>query len=212
MVTVNLMGAKVMPLGTLFGMQFNISVAIFLMPILFTIIDVVSEVYGRERARSLIRCGLIVIVVLVFYMMLATALPFAPRWAANEPSYDLIFGMSIRFAIASVLAFGFSEFLDIAIYNRLRAKSGNRLVWLRSNLSNFINEFIDSALFMTIAFYSFAMAPMQNATWLMGLILPYWIAKCIMSVVGTPLMYAGIRFVRRYKETDTSKEASVLNG
>ena len=46
MIVVNLMGAKVMPLGAIGDMQFNISVAIFIMPLLYTVVDCISEVYG----------------------------------------------------------------------------------------------------------------------------------------------------------------------
>ena len=101
-ITVNLMGAKVMPLGHAFGMDFNISVAIFLMPLLYTIIDVVSEVYGRARARSLVWSGLVVLILLVLFMLLATSLPAAARFQAND-AYSQIFGMSLRIAIASIM-------------------------------------------------------------------------------------------------------------
>ena len=188
-ITVNLMGAKVMPLGHAFGMDFNISVAIFLMPLLYTIIDVVSEVYGRARARSLVWSGLVVLILLVLFMLLATSLPAAARFQAND-AYSQIFGMSLRIAIASIAAFAFSELLDVMVYNRLKEKTKGKMIWLRNNISNFLGEFVDSAVFMTIAFYGvFASGFSENISVLMGLILPYWIVKCAMSVVATPLVY-----------------------
>lgn len=202
-VTVNLMGAKVMPLGTWFGLPFNISVAIFLMPLLYTIIDVVSEIYGRERARSLIWSGLVVLILLVLFMMLATALPAANRFTANA-AYQQIFGMSLRMALASVAAFACSELMDILIYVRLKQRTKGRMIWLRNNVSNFVSEFIDSMVFMMIAFYGvFASGLSQNAAVIFGLVLPYWIAKCIMSIIGTPVVYAGIAYLKKRRTNES---------
>ena len=196
-ITVNLMGAKVMPLGHAFGMDFNISVAIFLMPLLYTIIDVVSEVYGRARARSLVWSGLVVLILLVLFMLLATSLPAAARFQAND-AYSQIFGMSLRIAIASIAAFAFSELLDVMVYNRLKEKTKGKMIWLRNNTSNFLGEFVDSAVFMTIAFYGvFASGFSENISVLMGLILPYWIVKCAMSVVATPLVYTFVASLKK---------------
>ena len=41
-----LMGAKTFPLANIFGYQLNASVAIFVLPLIFTIYDVITEVYG----------------------------------------------------------------------------------------------------------------------------------------------------------------------
>ena len=186
-----------MPLGHAFGMDFNISVAIFLMPLLYTIIDVVSEVYGRARARSLVWSGLVVLILLVLFMLLATSLPAAARFQAND-AYSQIFGMSLRIAIASIAAFAFSELLDVMVYNRLKEKTKGKMIWLRNNISNFLGEFVDSAVFMTIAFYGvFASGFSENISVLMGLILPYWIVKCAMSVVATPLVYTFVASLKK---------------
>jgi uncharacterized PurR-regulated membrane protein YhhQ (DUF165 family) len=51
-------------------------------------------------------------------------------------------------------------------------------------------------VFTTIAFYSFAKSIPDNVMWIMGVIIPLWIAKCIMSFVSTPLVYIGTKYLR----------------
>ena len=68
--TAELMGAKTFVIGHLGDYTLRASVAIFLMPLLFTLTDVVTEVRGRERARSMVLSGLTVIILLVFYTLL----------------------------------------------------------------------------------------------------------------------------------------------
>jgi len=199
LITVNLMGVKLMPLGHFLGLDFNISVVIFLMLLMFTTIDVVSEIYGRARARSIVFSGMIVLVLLVLFMALATWLPQTSHFALGS-SYQEIFGISIRLAIASIVSFLCSELLDVLVYNRLREKMKGRKIWLRNGLANFAGTLVDTTLFMVISFYSvFVQGFGANVKFLLGMILPYWLAKCVMAIVGTPLVYAGIRYLRRPK-------------
>ncbi|MCL1877128.1 queuosine precursor transporter [Candidatus Saccharibacteria bacterium] len=200
-----LMGAKVMPLGSLFGLNFNISVALFLLPLMFTLTDAVNEIYGRKRAEQLVWLGVGVQILLVLFIWLATSLPHAARFEPLNDSYNAVFGISVRFAVASVMAFAVSGIFDVLIFSRLKKASKGKFVWLRSNVSNVASALIDTVVFMTVAYYGFFVEGFSaNALWLAGLILPYWTAKCVMSAISTPLVYAGIRYLRKEK-TDVSQ-------
>lgn len=191
-----LMGGKTFPLGQLGTWRLNASVAIFVLPLLFTINDVVTEVYGKERTRSIIRSGLIVIALLIGFSFLATALPPSVRSATTEKAYDTIFHQSIRIAAASLTAFAVAEFLDVAIFSKLRERLGKKDLWLRNNISNFVSQFADTTLFMFLAFYAFNQTFGSNISFLWSLILPYWLLKCAMSVIETPLVYVGVKWLR----------------
>lgn len=196
-VVAQLMGAKVVPFGEFFGIPLSISVAIFLMPLLFTITDVVVEVHGKERARSMVYTGLIVVTLLALYTVLVTSLPAAQRYLPSNEAYNNIFGTSIRFAIASIAAFATAEIVDVLIYSKLRERMKRKGMWLRNNVSNFIGQFIDSAVFVVIAFYAFDTSLSTNIGFLAGIVLPYWLVRCFMSLLGTPLAYAGVSFLRK---------------
>jgi len=195
-VAAQLMGAKVVPFGSLFGLPLSISVAVFLMPLLFTITDIVVEVHGKSRARSLVWTGLIVVVLLAVYTLFVTALPAAGRYEASNGAYSEIFGTSIQFAVASIAAFLAAETMDVFIYTKLRAKMKKKGMWLRNNVSNFVGQFIDSAVFVVIAFYMFDENIAYNFVYLAGIVLPYWMVRCAMSIASTPLSYAGVRFLK----------------
>lgn len=195
-VAAQLMGAKVVPFGSIFGLPLSISVAVFLMPLLFTITDIVVEVHGKNRARSLVWTGLIIVVLLAIYTLFVTALPPAGRYVGSNEAYMEVFGTSVRFALASVAAFLAAETIDVLIYSKLRERMKKKGMWLRNNVSNFIGQFIDSAVFVVIAFYMLDANISHNAIYLIGIVLPYWIVRCAMSIAGTPLAYAGVRFLK----------------
>lgn len=198
-ITSELMGAKTFPLFKILGYQLNASVGIFVLPLVFTINDVITEVHGKERARSVIRSGLIVILLLLGYSVLATNLLPSSRFAATESAYDTIFGLSIRMSAASLTAFILAEFLDVLVFAKLRQKLGKSRLWLRNNASNFISQFVDTTTFMLLAFYAIDKPLGANMTFIVGLILPYWLLKCLMSVIETPFVYAGVKWL---KQTD----------
>ncbi|MBI2588905.1 queuosine precursor transporter [Candidatus Saccharibacteria bacterium] len=203
--TAEIFGSKTFPLTNFSWMHLNASVAIFVLPLLFTLTDVVVEVHGRARARSMVWSGLIVIALLLLFSLLATHLPPSKRFAASESAYDKIFGLTARISAASLAAFAISEFLDVAIFAKLREKLHKKALWLRNNLSNFISMFVDSLVFIFLAFYSFSHGLGDNLTFLFGLIIPYWLIKCSLSVLETPLVYLGVRWLKEDKAKNVSK-------
>lgn len=194
-----LMGAKTFPLATIGSFHLNASVAIFVIPLLFGINDIITEVYGKERARSVIRSSLVVIILLSLFSLLATHLSPSTRFAPMEKAYDQIFLISIRMSVASLIAFGAAEFLDVFIFSKIRQKLGKKNLWLRTNASNFIAQFTDTSIFIFIAFYALNKPFGDNFSFLFGLILPYWLLKCFMSIIETPFVYLGVGWLKRDK-------------
>ena len=191
-----LMGGKTFPILQIGKFTWNASVAIFVIPIIFSINDAIVEVFGVARAKSVYRSSLVTIVIFMLFSFLAIKLPPSVRFKDNEAAYDLIFGQSIRIAFASLTAFAIADFLDIVIFQKLRAKIGKKALWLRSNLSNFISQFIDTSIFITLAFYAFNKGVGDNFSFLFSLIIPYWLLKCFMSIIETPFVYLAVKWLK----------------
>lgn len=199
-ITAEVFGPKTFPLANFSWLHLNASVAIFVIPLLFTLTDVVVEVHGKERARSMVWSGLIVVALLLLFALLATHLPPSNRFTITEPAYDKVFGVTARIAAASLTAFAVSELLDVAIFAKLREKMKNKALWLRNNLSNFIAQFADSTIFIFLAFYALNDSLGANLSFLFSLIIPYWLIRCTLSVVETPLVYLGVWWLRGDKK------------
>ncbi len=196
-----LMGSKTFPLANIRGYQLNASVAILILPLIFTINDIIAEVHGKKRAKSVVRSGLLVVLGILLFSLLAANLPPSVRFQNSEAAYDKIFGLSARIAAASLTAFAIAEFLDIYIFSKLRQIFGKKRLWLRNNISNFVSQFIDTFVFMTLAFYAFDKPFDDNRAFLLSIILPYWLLKCGMSIIETPFVYLGVRWLQKDKRT-----------
>lgn len=191
-----LMGAKTFPVS--FGsLHLNITVAIFVLPLIYCINDIVVEVYGKERARSMVRSSLAVIFVIIIFSALATALPPSQRFASSEQAYDAVFSASIRMSVASLLAFAISEFNDVFIFAKIRQLFGKKKLWLRTNISNFASEFLDVIIFMSFAFYALDEPILANLQFILSIAIPYWLVRCSMSLLETPLVYIGVNKLRQ---------------
>ncbi len=195
-----LMGAKTFPIGNVLGFKLSSSVAIFVLPFIFTINDVVTEVFGKERTRSLIRSSLVVVFLIMVVSIFFTSLPSTARFSSSEKAYDDIFGKSARIAFASLTAFALAEFTDVLVFVKIRQKLGKKALWLRNNVSNFVGQFMDTAIFISLAFYAFNKPFGDNFTFLLGLIIPYWLIKSFVSVLETPFVYWGVSWLSSGKE------------
>lgn len=187
-VAAELMGGKIFTINNLV----NASVGIFAIPLTFSINDIVAEVYGKEKARSFIKTGLIILIGLSLYIVLALVLPPAKRFLINESAYQLIFAKSLRITLASLTAFFISERLDVYIFSKIRERLGHKQLWFRNNASNFLSMFFDTTIFMILAFYT-----PGNFWFIVSLIWPYWLLKCSYSALHTPLTYLGVRWLKK---------------
>lgn len=194
-----LMGAKTFPVFDFGWVRLNASVAVFVIPLIFTINDVIVEVYGKERARSIVRSSLVVIFLILIYSLLVTNLPPSKRFMSQESAYDAVFGLSARISAASLIAFALSDFLDIYVFAWIREKFGKKALWLRNNASNFISQFVDSATFLTLAFYALDQSIASNTGFIVSLLIPYWLLRCALSILETPLVYLGVNWLKKEK-------------
>lgn len=186
-VAAELLGSKIFQLGFL-----KASVAIFILPITFTINDIVTEVYGKDRARSFIRSCLYVLIGLAAYNLLAISLPPAQRFLPTNDAYNLIFSKSLRITLASLTAFFLAERFDVFVFSKIREKIGVKHLWFRNNLSNFLGQLFDTAIFYTLAFYE-----PGNLGFIISIGWPYWLLKCFMSVIETPFTYLGVSWLKK---------------
>lgn len=183
----NTLGIKLMPF--LFGT--HLSVAVFSFPIVFIMTDVIGEVYGKKMAKNFVLAGVVSIALFLLYSLISTLLPWAEKSLWAKESYNQIFGLSARFAIASLVAFVIAEYQDVVSFFFFKKKIGEKQFWLRSNLSNMWSQLLDTVVFMSIAFVGVYSIPT-----IIAIIIPWWLFKVAMGFVYTPLSYFGIKLLR----------------
>jgi len=123
----------------------------------------------------------------------------------SNGAFAEVFGKSARISLASLTAFALADFLDIFLFAKIREKLGKSKLWLRNNASNIISQFIDTTVFMTLAFWALDKSIDSNFAFLTSLIIPYWLLKSFMSIIETPLVYLGVKWLRGDKKVKKQK-------
>ena len=202
LITANLIGLKIASFGI-----FEASVGILLFPILFLITDIVEEVHGRKKTQEFVIIAFITLLVVLGILVIAVLLPTASRSFVDHETYTSIFGTTVRIFIASITAFLIAQFHDIWAFNFWKQKTKGKYLWLRNNLSTIVSTFIDTTLFMFIAFFGITMTAMFDPAnskftveYLFTLIIPYWLVKVLFALFDTPFCYLGVRWLKGSKK------------
>lgn len=195
-ITAELMGSKTFPLFKIFGFNLTGSVGMFLIPWIFSINDIFTEIFGFKRTKNLAKISILVVFLLILLATFAVILPPSARYASTNEAYRIIFSQSIRISIASLIAIAVSNFVDIQVFWKLKQKLKKYGLWFRNNLSNNLAVLLDTIVFMTLAFYSPDKTVSSNFHFLLGIIIPYWLLKSCMSIISTPFVYLGVKWLK----------------
>ena len=192
LIAANTLGTKTMP----FLFDQHLSVGVFMFPVVFLMTDVIGEVYGKKMAKFFVLAGIASTALWILYNFVSLAVPWSDTTHFAYGAYETVFGTSIRIALASVVAFAVAEYQDVISFFFFKRTVKEGGFWLRSTLSNLWSQFLDTVLFMVIAF-----AGVMPTDILISVIFTWWIFKVAMGVVYTPLAYVGIKLL---KEKETS--------
>ncbi|MGE4454556.1 MAG: queuosine precursor transporter [Sphaerochaeta sp.] len=189
MIVVNTVGSKII---SLLGVR--VSVGIFFMPVLFLVTDIVGEVKGHHHASLFVRYSIIMLVILFVVTGIFVQIKPHETWDL-QTQYQQIFGMSMRMSLASLISFAISQTVDISIFLQFKKLSHGKMLWLRNNLSTMASQFIDTVVFMFIAFYH--LTPKFTVAYVFSLIIPYWLFKVLFALIDTPLCYLGVKWMAK---------------
>lgn len=191
LIAANLIGLKIAEFGI-----FQASVGILLFPILFLVTDIIEEVHGKKKAQEFVLIGFVTLIIVLIITVIAVILPFAERSLVKE-EYTTIFSTTIRIFIASITAFLIAQIHDVWAFNFWKKKTKGKYLWLRNNLSTIVSQFLDTTIFMFIAFYN--ISPNFNVEYVFTLIIPYWLVKVLFALFDTPFCYLGVKWLSKSK-------------
>lgn len=165
--------------------------AVLIFPVSYIIGDVLTEVYGLDAARRVIWLGFLCNILAVAAFALALALPAAPFWH-DQAAFEAILGATPRLLLASFAAYLAGEFVNAYVLAWLKGLTGGRLLWVRTIGSTLVGQFLDSAVFMTVAF-----AGVLPAEALVGAAVTQWLVKSGFEALATPLTYLVVGYLNR---------------
>ncbi len=191
LITANIIAVKLIRVAGLI-----VPAAIVIFPLSYVFGDVLTEVYGYRRARSVIWLGFFCNLLAVAAIWVAQVLPGAPFWDA-QAAYERILGYTPRLLAASFLAYLAGEFTNSFVLAKMKVATNGRWLWTRTIGSTLAGQGLDSLVFMTVAFWGAI-----PGTALLSAIVTQWLFKSAYEAAVTPFTYWVVGFLKRHEGID----------
>lgn len=175
---------------------FPVSVTVIYFPVTYILSDVLTEVYGYARARSVIWTVLLCSVLAGVFYQLVVFLPPAGFFSQNE-SYVQVFGQVPRILIGGWIAVFAGEISNSYVLAKMKILCNGRMLWLRTISSTIVGQFVN-----TLAFYAIALSGVLPANVLFQAIITGWLIKTAVEALATPLTYAVVGYLKRVENED----------
>ncbi len=116
----------------------------------FLCTDILSEYYGKEKARMNILIGFSAFLFMTLLMVITIGFqPSDADWV--QESLSNVFTPMTRFFIASMIAYLISQYFDVWFFNYLKQALSGKSLWLRNNLSTITSSLVDNTVFSVFA-------------------------------------------------------------
>ena len=181
---------------------FIMSVGILPWPIVFLMTDILNEFYGKQvvqRLSILTACLITYAFLVLFFAMQFPAIVNSP---VGDLAFSSVFGQSLWIIIGSVIAFIFSQMIDVFVFWLIREKTGSKMIWLRSTGSTVVSQLFDSFIVGGIGLW----LPSQlfpdkfhftTELFIKASLTGYFV-KLLIAILLTPIIYLGHSFVDKY--------------
>lgn len=203
-IVAELIGGK---LVQFFGL-FTQSIGIIMWPIIFLLTDLINEYYGKDGVRKLtyITVGLISFTFIVLTIALnLQATSFSP---VSDNDFRTVFGQSQWIIVGSIVAFLFSQLIDVYVFWLFKKATGNKHIWLRATGSTMVSQLVDTFVVQFIAFVLPGKWPfsefLTNASW-------GYAFKLLVALALIPLIYLGHYVIGKYLKHGKEPVVDLLN-
>ena len=188
---------------------FQMTCGVLLWPFVFVMTDIINEYFGRKGVRFFSIIGAVMIGYAFVMLNLAMGTSPAAWWITSsnfgdkldfQNAYNAVFGQGANIIIGSITAFLIGQFVDVAVFHRIKKLTGEKFLWLRATGSTFVSQFIDTFIVLFVAFYFLRWG--KENQWTIQLVLAVgclnYIFKFLMAILMTPLIYLFHVLVEKY--------------
>ena len=187
----NVMAVKVIGLFDLF--YFDAGTITF--PFAYMLGDVLTEIWGYRTARRTIILTLLCNILMVICTQIGVWLPSPDYLDVTASAYNTIFSYVPRIVIASLTGFLLGELSNAWIMDKIKQKTNGKHLWVRTIGSSMIGYLFDTVPFVLIAFAG----TLNGRDLMLMILLQYFMKLSIEAVLGTPMTYAAIAFLKKIR-------------
>jgi uncharacterized integral membrane protein (TIGR00697 family) len=200
-----------------FEIPMVVAVGVLPYPITFLCTDLISELYGKERATHLVWMGLGLNLWVVFILWLGGAMPpdvaldpatGLPPVGTHGRVFFEVQHLAFGAVAASMVAYLAAQLCDVHVFHFWKRRTGGKHLWLRNNGSTLVSQLVDTTAVILITHYYAGALPMVDGApvgpQLMTFIVAGYVFKATAAALDTLPFYLGVRWLEGYLEIDSS--------
>ena len=169
----------------------------------FLCTDILSEYYGKEKARKNVLIGFCSFFLMTILMLVTIGIqPAEDEWVSMvQESLAILFTPMTSIFVASMIAYLISQYFDIWFFSYLKTISSNKLLWLRNNVSTALSSLIDNTIFSVFAWIILNPNPFPLSDVIMTFILGVYLLRVFIAILDTPFIYLAKYFIPEEKNS-----------
>ena len=169
----------------------------------FLCTDILSEYYGKEKAKKNVLIGFCSFFLMTILMLVTIGIqPAQDEWVSMvQESLTILFTPMTSIFVASMIAYLISQYFDIWFFSYLKTVSSNKLLWLRNNVSTAVSSLIDNTIFSIFAWIILNPNPFPLSDVIMTFILGVYLLRVFIALLDTPFIYLAKYFIPKEKNS-----------
>ena len=128
-------------------------------PITFLCTDLISELWGEQKANQVVWVGLLLNGWVLLILWLGGLLPAMP--GTSETTFRTIQALSFGSIGASMVAYLTAQFVDVRLFHFWKQRTNGRALWLRNNGSTLVSQLVDTSAVVLISHYGAHVLPLR---------------------------------------------------
>ena len=153
----NILGlTRFLTLGTIGQWPIVVAIGALPYPITFLCTDLISELWGEQKASQLVWVGLLLNVWVVFILWLGGLLP-----GTDGDVFFAVQRLAFGAVGASMVAYMVAQFTDVRLFHFWKRLTKGRALWLRNNGSTLVSQLVDTSAVVLISHYGAHVLPVR---------------------------------------------------
>ena len=130
-----------------------------LTPITFLCTDLISELWGEQKANQVVWVGLLLNGWVLLILWLGGVLPAMD--GSDDSTFRTIQQLSFGAIGASMVAYLTAQFVDVRLFHFWKRLTKGKALWLRNNGSTLLSQLVDTTAVVLISHYGAHVLPIQ---------------------------------------------------
>ncbi len=170
-------------------------------PVTFLVTDLISELFGRKKAQSVVWVGFFLNLYMLLMMSIGHWFPNTYGVSGGLNLFEGVYEFLIANTVSSMIAYLIAQSVDVRLFHYLKRLTKGKYLWVRNNGSTMFSQLIDSTTILSILYFSGNLGENVTTIGALGiLIINSYLFKFFFALFDTPIFYFSVWFFKEYDE------------